>query len=333
MITEELKKKVNQYKDIYAQLKRELKWKVTDQRTLMMVASMYVVNDQSFNLQRFLDLSDYIKNQVSLFSTLKSYQRFTTAAMLDVRFEQPKEKFNEFIYLYEEMVNGGFGRGAFTYMAALVMLSNTPDRRDRQKCIKKALAVYKGMKAEHLFLTSSSDYPLAVLLAKEEGSVDGLMKHIETFYKKLNENGFRKGNDLQFLSHILSLGYETKADLLVERCTRLFDLFKQSGSKLKAMHYPVVGLLALVDDGASEIETIRQVVHELNSEKGFKWYKDLNFIMAGHFVMSEKTRNSSLLETGIYTTLETLIQAQQAAMIAVVAGTTAAVDSSGGGEG
>lgn len=57
MVIGELQKKVNQYKDIYAQLKRELKWKVSDQRTLMMVASMYVVNGQSFNLKRFLDLT------------------------------------------------------------------------------------------------------------------------------------------------------------------------------------------------------------------------------------------------------------------------------------
>lgn len=318
MLTEELQQKMNQYKDIYAQLRSELKWKVTDQRTLMMAASVYAVNGQSFNLKRFLDLSDYIKNQVGMFSTLKSYQHFTTAAMIDVRFEQPKEKFDEFIHLYEELVNGGFGRGTFTYIASLVMLSNTPDKRGRQEYIKKSLAVYKGMKAEHLFLTSSSDYPLAVLLAKTEGSVDELIKNIELFYKKLNENGFRKGNDLQFLSHILSLNHETEANLLVERCTRLFDSFKQSGSKLKPMHYPAVGLLALSDDGEREIETIRQIVNELNSEKGFKWYKDLNFIMAVHLFMSEKMKDSSLLETGIYTTLETLIQAQQAAMIAVV---------------
>ncbi|HWO98330.1 MAG TPA: DUF4003 domain-containing protein [Bacillus sp. (in: firmicutes)] len=333
MLTEALRKKVDQYKDIYVQLKRELKWKVSDQRTLMMIASMYAVNGQSFNLKRFLDLSHYIKDQVSVFSTLKSYQRFTTAAMLDVRFEQPREKFHEFIHLYEEMVEGGFGRGTFTYIAALVMLSNTPNRRDRQECIKKSLAVYKGMKAEHLFLTSSSDYPLAVLLAKAEGDVDELINHIELFYKKLNDNGFRKGNDLQFLSHILSLDHGTEADLLVERCTRLFDAFKQSGSKPKAMHYPVVGLLALIDDGVNEIETIRQTVDELNSEKEFKWHKDLNFMMAVHLFMSEKTKDSTLLEAGIYTTLETLIQAQQAAMIATVAGTTDAADSSGGGDG
>jgi hypothetical protein len=322
MLTETLQKKVDQYKDIYAQLKGELKWKVADQRTLMMVASMYVVNGRSFSLKRFLDLSDYIKGQVGLFSTLRSYQRFTTAAMLDIHFEQPKETFHEFIHLYEEMVNGGFGRGTFTYIAALVMLSNTPHGSDRQESIKKSLTIYNGMKAEHLFLTSSSDYPLAVLLAKVEGRVDELMKHIEWFYEKLNANGFRKGNDLQFLSHILSLDHETEADLLVERCVRLFDSFKQSGIKPKAMHYPMLGLLALMDDGVNEIETIRQIVNQLNSEKLFKWHKDMNFIMAVHLFMSDKTEDSSLLETGIYTTLEALIQAQQAAMIAVVAGTS-----------
>ncbi|MFC3885597.1 DUF4003 family protein [Bacillus songklensis] len=141
----------------------------------------------------------------------------------------------------------------------------------------------------------------------------------------------RKGNDLQFLSHILSLDHETEAGLLVERCVRLFDSLKQSGSKPKAMHYPVIGLLALMDGGGKEMETIRQIVNELNSEKLFKGHKDINFIMAVHLFMSDQTEDCSLLETGIYTTLEALIQAQQAAMIAVVAGTSNA-GSSGGGE-
>lgn len=137
---------------------------------------------------------------------------------------------------------------------------------------------------------------------------------------------------MQFLSHILALNKETETDLLVERCERIMDLFKQSGTKLKAMHYPVIGLLAFVDEWEKEIPTIQQMINKLHSEKVFKWHKDINIMMSVNIFMSDKMENAKLLETEIYTAMETIIQAQQAAFIAVLAA-TAATSSSGGGEG
>ena len=43
MASAKLQQRLDQYKAIYSELKSDLKWKVTDQRTLMMIASMYVV--------------------------------------------------------------------------------------------------------------------------------------------------------------------------------------------------------------------------------------------------------------------------------------------------
>lgn len=332
MLTASLQQKIKRYKDIYAQLKDELKWKVPDQRILMTVASMYVVNYREFHLQRFLRLSNYIKEQVGMFSALKSYHRFPTAAVLDIRFERPEEKFHELLNLYGKCIQLGFGRGAFTYLAALALMSTVEDHNDYQEKLEKSLAVYKRMKAKHFFLTSNSDYPLAVLLANTGEDVNKLQDRMESFYEKLSACGFRKGNDLQFLSHILSLNKETETDLFVERCERIMDLFKQSGTKLKAMHYPVIGLLAFVDEWEKEIPTIQQMIDKLHSEKFFKWHKDVNIMMAVNIFMSDKTENAKLLETEIYTAMETIIQAQQAAFIAVLAA-AAATSSSGGGEG
>ena len=42
-----------------------------------------------------------------------------------------------------------------------------------------------------------------------------------------------------------------------------------------------------------------------------------------NLVISEKLKDSRVVETGIYTTIETIIQAQQAAMLAVIASTSA----------
>jgi hypothetical protein len=64
-------------------------------------------------------------------------------------------------------------------------------------------------------------------------------------------------------------------------------------------------------------------VKQLNADKLFKWHKDINVMLAVNLIISEKLNNSRLVETGIYTTIETIIQAQQAALLAVIASTSA----------
>ncbi|OLO26509.1 hypothetical protein BTR23_22715 [Alkalihalophilus pseudofirmus] len=331
MLPEQLQQKADQYIDGYEQLKKELKWRVSD-RILMMVTSIYVVNNKTLNIPHFIELSEYIKNQVGMLSTLKSYQRFTIAALLSVRFENPKEKFHDFIELYENLVRGGFNRGAFSYIAAMVLLTNDPDESDHKDSIERALTIYKGMKAQHYFLTSTVDYPLAVLLAKVDTDIPKLLELTATYYDRLSKNGFKKGNDLQFLSHILSLQHETDPNILSNRAVSLFELLKQNRKNLKSMHYPEVGLLGLLEDGKHHIDLILQLENKLNKEKSLKLYKDMNFIIAVNFLMTDKMKESMILETGIFTTFEALMQAQQAAMIAAVSTTITGTSTSSSGQ-
>ncbi|CAM3915534.1 DUF4003 family protein [Mesobacillus zeae] len=330
MLEKTFEDKLQLYKEIYSELKSELKWKVSDQRILMMVALLYAMNKKPFEFQRFLRMSDYIKSNVGAFNTLKSEQRFTTAAMLDTRFDDPENKFQDLLGIYERLVGARFSRGASTYIAAQVLLAQQENSSSED--IQRIMEIYKGMKSHHMFLTSASDYPLAALLAGREGTVEEIIERVEHFYQKLSRDAFCKGNDLQFLSHILSIDEQTDADRLIQRCTSVYDAFKLSGKKPKGMHYPVVGLLALLEEGNKEVSTIMEGAAFLNGDKLFKWHKDLNIVMAANLMMSEKMENTSLLETGIYTTIDAIIQAQQAAMIAVMASTSAAAASSGGGE-
>jgi hypothetical protein len=257
-----------------------------------------------------------------MFSTLKSSQRFTIAAMLDTRYENPKETFHEFLDVYDQLIQGGFTRGAFTYIAASAMLSNESSRSHKEM-VRRSAEIYQGMKKKHLFLTSSGDVPLAVLLAETSESTDDLMHEIEHFYTTLAQHGFKKGNDLQFLSHILSIDKNLDADTLIERCVSVKEACESAGMKVKAMHYPVIGLLALFEKPETEIELIHEAVKQLNADKLFKWQKDINVMLGVNLVISEKLKDSRVVETGIYTTIETIIQAQQAAMLAVIASTSA----------
>ncbi|PEJ30963.1 DUF4003 domain-containing protein [Bacillus pseudomycoides] len=326
MIT--LQQKLEQYTSIYTQLKGELKWKTSDSRTGMMIAAMYAGGDKPFNLGRFLEISNYIKDQVGMFSYLKSYHRFVVAATLDIHFTHYKEAFQKFLDLYERLVAGGFSQSIFTYLAAAALLPEDNGQHDTR--IQRSMQVYKRMKDDHFFLTSANDYPLAVLLAGQQEKVETLMDRVERFYQKLAAAGMRKGNDLQFLSHILSLKKDVSEDVLVARYINIWNMMKQEKVKVKQMHYPAIGLLALLEDGEKEVHSIRAFIEKLQGDKLFRWHTDANILIAIQLFVSQKGAESQAANTGLQTMIEVLIQAQQAAMIAAITASTAAASASSG---
>src|SRR5699024_10197767 len=119
----------------------------------------------------------------------------------------------------------------FTYIAATIILTNNKSEQQEQ-LITKAKAIHDKMKKEHPFLTGQSDYPLATILAYE--NEDNIVKRMEYFYEKLNNNGFNKGNNLQFLSHILTLSAVENDEVLISRTIQIYDKFKQVGLKQKS---------------------------------------------------------------------------------------------------
>jgi Protein of unknown function (DUF4003) len=316
--------KIETYKDIFTDLKKRIRWKVSDARSLMMIASLYVTNNKVYDGDRFEEMADFIKKEVGVFSTLKSHHRFTFAAMLDTRFPSPEEKFTDFIQVYEALVEEGFSRGTYTYIAAMVVIT---EEGNSAELASRAMNVYKEMRQKHFFLTGQSDYPLAMLLAQREQNTAAIVDHIESLYEKLNQSGFYKGNDLQTMSHILSLVEDVSLDELVTRSTEMFDTLKEEGIRPKSRFYPQIAMLAFMKNGKEQITQVKEILESLNSDKLFKWQKDINFMMAVTLHLSDQMENSSLLHTNLSTTIEALIQAQQAASVAAIAGAAAATSS------
>ncbi|WP_042143984.1 DUF4003 family protein [Paucisalibacillus sp. EB02] len=320
-----MKNNVEQYIQAYKELHHHMKWKVSDKRILMMIASIYVLNQKTLHVEQLLDLSDKIKQKASLFSSLRSNSRFTTAAMLDVKFENPEEKIQELLDLYDLFREVKFGSGAFTYIAASILL--TSEAENARETVSKAKAIYDGMKKEHAFLTSSNDYPLATLLAIE--NQPGIINHIERFYEDLSRNGFRKGNDLQFLSHILALGNDEGNNVLINRAIYIKDSFQNTPFKVKSMYYPIIGMLSLLPHDEYSVDQIVSMYEVLKQQKDFKWQKDMNVIIAACILVNEKIGNTQLAEASLSTILEAILQAQQAVMIATMAAASASSSNSG----
>lgn len=318
---------VSNYIHIYKQIKDKLRWKVGDKRILMTIASLYVMKSKPFHGEIFLQIADELKNQSTVLSSMRFHLRYTTAAMLDVHFDNGMEQIPTFYHIYNEFIQNKFRKGNFTYVSASVLLMKKPTYKDEPttEIISKAKAIYDGMRREHPFLTSASDYPLATLLAFEEQ--EDIIEHIEYLYDRLSNYSFRKGNDLQFLSHILSLHRDVSIDLLVNRMTRIYDAFKRNRVRPKSTYYPIMGMLALLAEDEVNFDAIIQIYKQLNHESEFRWQKDMNLIVAVCFYVSQKLEQDGLVETSLYTTMEAVLQAQQAVMVATIAGATAASSS------
>ncbi|MGD6817225.1 DUF4003 family protein [Metabacillus sp. 113a] len=328
---ETIQHKLYLYKEIYLSLKEELKWKAADQRVIMMAASLYAVSGKPFHLPSYLNICDYMKQYSGLFSPFKSYHRFITAAMLDVRYEDPFAKFEEMNHVHDLLAEAGFRKGIFTYIAALAIMGTAADSPVSLEKASKAYSIYSRMKEKHFFLTSASDYPLAALLSHKEEAVNELVERMETYYDELNRQGFKKGNDLQFLSHILSLDEKSNFHSLLSRCTQSARELEQLGFTIKKKHYPEIGLLSLAGESSRDLAILAETVDQLNSDREFKWYKNMNFTAATHLSVSGCIQQASVLGTGLYTSMEIVLQAQQAIMIAAIAGSVSS-SSDGGGE-
>ncbi len=325
MRTYNLNDKTQQYISLYDELKSKLKWKVAHDQILMLISSAYIVNRREFDFQRFYDLSSYIKSNIGSFSTLNSHHRFTVASILDIHFQhEAKQTFLTFIDVYDEMVTLGYKRDIFTYFAALILLTGNSDTTNQREQMNMGLSVYQQMKKNHYFLTSTQNIPLAVLLGENRNGLQALNK-AETCYQLLAANGFKKGQYLHQVSHILALQSEKDPETLVSHFKHTYQSITDSFKKPKDYHYPDLALLTFLEE--PDTKTVLAIAHELNQKKAFKWQKDMNVKMAVSLYLSEHMETNLLMESGLYTAIETVIQAQQAAVTAAVISTTASSQS------
>jgi len=137
------------FKNIYTELKSTFRWHADD-NIFKLVAAMYIVHHKKFNLTRYQTLTNDLKNKVGVFSYLKSSQRFTTAATLDITCPDLKQGFEKLMKIYEGLIESGFSRTPYTYIAAGTLLKNEDTMI--HKLAKKSHDIYRGMKEHHYFL-------------------------------------------------------------------------------------------------------------------------------------------------------------------------------------
>lgn len=288
--------------------------------------------NKDINVNEIKSLMKFIKDNTKLFSTFRT-NRFIFSSLLQMGYKHPEKAFIRIRDHVELLKTYGFKKSQFQPLLSytldsLLFADKIQDMAIqtasyRESVIEKGKEVYDYMKASHPWITGGDDYCLALIIAHANKD----MERIESIYNGLNDHGLKKGNDLQSLANILSLSDDSES-VIINRVMEFIEKSKISGLKISTTMYSGIGLIALVEDDHKHLEHVIEVTNELKKTKKFKWLDKKLLFMFAVAIVSEDLKHElstkTVMETSLAVTIEELIMAQTAVMIAAITATSAA---------
>lgn len=305
--------KIQQVENNYAKLKEVLGWSV-DKRVTLALAGYYTSLEKDVDPVRFKAITETMKKRVSLFSPLRSQLQPLFTSVLDIGGQEPEKAIDQLLEKVEELKKNSFKMNDYTYLAALLM-SDEPEKWAFE--ISRATELMSAMKVHHRFLTNSDDYPYAIFLGKLEGDIITRAETMNRYYEELKNHKFYPGNELQSLSQVLTYTNPEYDKETVPRVVVIRDGFKSVKIKLSLPQYPLIGFMAALKLNENQLMDIVETYRTLTNLKLFTWYKESALPIA-----LGMTLNSGIYENTaitMATSLEILLQAQQAMMISSIA--------------
>ncbi|MCB2294175.1 DUF4003 domain-containing protein [Clostridium algoriphilum] len=319
-----VEEKLDRLIDLFNQVSMQYKWQ--QPLTNHFVALTYTLNKSEFDKNKIENLRKHIKKTTGIFSHYRSASMMIISAVLSSKYDDPKVEFNKILNYDKRMREVGFKNSMYLPIANYALLA-TCDEEGVDTRINKAIELYKEMRKNHPWLTSGDDYPLSIFLSKSDSSVKSIIENMEECYKLLNQNGFKKNNGLQFLSHILGFRKEDNA-VKVLRCIRMFNKLKQNKIKVYSGGYAAIGFLSILgEEGYEAVDQVIEVVRILKSTKKYRWLtKETHLYTAAALVsdvyIENMKNNKELIQTIIGISIEALIAAQIVATVAAASGAT-----------
>lgn len=321
-----VKQKLDRLIDLYQQVSKEYKWEQS--LTNHFTALTYTLNNKEYNKEELDSVRKYMKKSTGVFSYYRGTSMIILSALLASQYDSPEQKFDKILEFDKRMKEAGFKNSMYLPIANYALLT-TCEEECIDARINKAIQIYKEMKKNHPWLTSGDDYPLSILLADSDMSVNNIIENMEQCYRLLNESGFGKNNGLQFLSHILGFR-EEENKIKVARCKEIFDKLKENKLKVYSGGYAVIGFLSILGEGAYEaVNSVVEIVKILQSTKKYKWLTKETHLFTAVALVSDvyidnMKNQKELIQSTIGISIEALIAAQTAATIAAASGAAAA---------
>lgn len=328
----EIRRLFMKYKDLIAlfegnfeKVKTYLGWSA-DKRIVIMMASYYTAKGKVFSPQSFNEVIEAIKQQTKWYHTLRTSVNLqnSIAMLLDGKGDATT-LITDLLANEEVLKAAKFSRTQYSYIAASVF----PKVEGNKAVIaENAQKLYKAIRKHHPFLTSNEDIPYVVLLSSGDDTSEVRAETMNRYYKELRKFDFYIGNELQWLSQILTFHSANYVEHLVPYVVEIRKQLQENGIKLKYMHYPLLGFLAVAGVKSDQIEELSQLYKELSQIKQFRWYKDAILSVVVQKLLNDHVSINESHEMSIVTSLEALIQAEQAMVITATMAAVVASSSS-----
>ena len=265
---------------------------------------------------------DVIRSQTGAFSHFRGNIKAPLACILSMS-ENPEDTMARAVDNYT-LLKGSFSGSEYLALAAFLLADLDRDAAGRAA---RGREIYRRMKAEHPFLTSSEDSVFAVFMAFSQMTDDQLIADMEACYG-LVKTRFKDSNCAQTVSHVLTLSPGTPEEK-TGRLFGLYDALENAGGKYGKHHQ--LATLAALSAADADIRTLTEdildVDYFLENQKGYGFFgldRRTRLMHAAMIVSDEYTPRESVDQAALAGTLSMIIAQQMACYAAISASTAAA---------
>ncbi|MFU7514910.1 DUF4003 family protein [Clostridium sp. HCS.1] len=276
---------------------------------------------------------DLIRSNSSFFSNFRGNNLLTTAVNLSIQ-TNPEESFEEIMSIYNKLKKQFF-TNEFLVLAAQIIYSYK-GTNDIDFLVINTRKAYDLMKENHLFLTGQEDISSAALIAVTSSNLNETFKDMERCYDILRENGFWAGNNLQALTHILSL-FEGSSEEKCNKVILLNKILKKYSTPLTSYSLPILGVSALTisdyEGFAKELTSLNKYLRKQNGFGSFSLNSVVRNMIVASLLSLESIENidslikNKVIDTANNITLNVVIIMQIAAASAASAAAAASASS------
>ena len=322
---------VARYLATFDRLRARKRWS-TETATFRFVALALGATGAGVDFDHLEEVATGLRKRARWTSPLKSEIRYVVAAMIVRRGLRPHAVHDRVFEARDAFKAQRLpSRGTGPTLAALLLALRSEGRAVPSRQVERLASIYRRWRKDHFWLTSANDLPAAALHAGRNEAVEVVTADVERAYERLREVGFRRGNPLQLVSHLLAVD-PRGTDAAVQRFAVVAERLRDAGERVGSGRYDEVALLALTQETPER--AVRRVLAYRDRLRAAKPRpsKDLAFSLAAGIELAEDSARASHDGAGDLAALQAIrdiLDAQQAATIAAISASSAAASSSG----
>ena len=306
--------------ETFERLRARKRW-TTDTATYRFVALTLGAVGATMTHDRLEEVATGLRRRAGWTSPLRSEIRYVVAAMILRRDLDAARVHHQVIATRDRFGEHGIKRlGTGATLAALLLALQAEGRRVRKSHLDRLARIYAQWRADHFWLTNANDLPAAALHAARDVSVESLTADVQRAYARLRAAGFRRGNQLQLVSHLLAVD-PRGTDTAVQRFALVAERLRAAGERVGTGRYDEAAVLALTQGSPGQVvDRVLEYRDRLRRARP-RPSKDIAFSLAAGIELAEDSEQAGERSAGDLAALQSIraiLDAQQAATIAAI---------------